>query len=151
MEINDVLIASYIDGTATIDERNAVRKYLCAHPEMYARVLFLMDSDREDYLNEVLQDRVIHSNSQDDLFSDLEMSSAAFAAKHLAPQLNNTFSKRGMMTINNIGSDRVFCENEAFHVSTYRTKTTSRSGSGRMKDFWNRLGDLCAELDEIED
>lgn len=55
-KISDELIACYVEGKASIDERNIVRRYLCEHPEEYERVLCLMDNDKVDYLKE--QDEV---------------------------------------------------------------------------------------------
>ncbi len=52
MEINDELLACYIEGTATSEECDMVREYLCKCPEEYERVLSLMDNDKTDYLNE---------------------------------------------------------------------------------------------------
>lgn len=50
MKISDELIACYVEGTVTAEERNFIRKYLCEHPEEYERVLCLMDNDTIDYL-----------------------------------------------------------------------------------------------------
>ena len=47
MQINDELIARYLDGTATTEERNKVRKYLCAHPEEFQHLLCSMDKDKD--------------------------------------------------------------------------------------------------------
>ena len=55
MKISDELIACYVEGTVTAEERNFVRKYLCEHPEEYERVLCLMDNDTVDYLGEQLE------------------------------------------------------------------------------------------------
>lgn len=55
MKISDELIACYVEGTITAEERNFVRKYLCEHPEEYERVLCLMDNDTVDYLGEYLE------------------------------------------------------------------------------------------------
>lgn len=46
MEVNDELMASYVDGTATLEERKLVRAYLSKHPEQYEHLLALMDKDK---------------------------------------------------------------------------------------------------------
>ena len=58
-KINDELLACYVDGIATAEEQVFVREYLAANPEEYERVLYMMDLDREDYINEQIE------NSQD--------------------------------------------------------------------------------------
>ena len=52
MKISDELIACYVEGTVTAEERNFVRRYLCEHPETYEHILCLMDNDTVDYLGE---------------------------------------------------------------------------------------------------
>lgn len=52
MEINDELMACYIDGTATPEECVMVREYLLKHPEEYKDMLFLMDEDCELHCSE---------------------------------------------------------------------------------------------------
>ena len=79
MKISDELIACYVEGTATSEERNLVRKYLCEHPEEYERILCLMDNDTVDYLGEQLEisDNCIPMNEAS--LSDIAYSAAAFA------------------------------------------------------------------------
>lgn len=57
--INDELLACYVEGIATPEEQILVRDYLTKNPEEYERVLYMMDLDREDYINEQIE------NSQD--------------------------------------------------------------------------------------
>lgn len=78
MEINDELIACYVEGTATAEEQAAVRQYLCEHPEEYMHLLCLMDEDTEDYLNEYAEGpcEIVPFESS---FSDIAYSAAAFA------------------------------------------------------------------------
>ena len=57
--INDELLARYVDGVATPDEQILVRDYLAQNPEEYESILYMMDLDREDYINEQIE------NSQD--------------------------------------------------------------------------------------
>lgn len=86
MKISDELIACYVEGTVTAEERNFVRKYLCEHPEEYERVLCIMDNDTVDYLGEQLEisENCIPMNEAS--FSDIAYSAAAFA-----PEQNNLF------------------------------------------------------------
>lgn len=78
MEINDELIACYLEGTATAEEQAEVRRYLCEHPEEYMHLLCLMDENTEDYLNEYAEEpcEIIPFESS---FSDIACSAAAFA------------------------------------------------------------------------
>ena len=46
MKISDELIACYVEGTVTAEERNFVRRYLCEHPETYEHILCLMEIGR---------------------------------------------------------------------------------------------------------
>lgn len=86
MNISDELIACYIEGNVTAEERSFVRKYLCEHPEEYERVLCLMDNDTVDYLGEqyeISDDRIPMNEIS---FSDIAYSAAAFA-----PEQNRIF------------------------------------------------------------
>ena len=78
MEINDELIACYVEGTATAEEQAEVRQYLCEHPEEYMHLLCLMDKDTEDYLNEYAEEscEIVPLESS---FADIACSAAAFA------------------------------------------------------------------------
>lgn len=89
MEISDELIACYIEGTVTTEERNVVRRYLCEHPEEYERVLCLMDNDIIDYLGEQLEisENCIPMNESS--FSEIVYSAAAFA-----PEQNKLFIRK---------------------------------------------------------
>lgn len=80
MKISDELIACYVEGTVSAEERNFIRKYLCEHSEEYERVLCLMDNDTIDYLGEQLEisDDCIPMNEAS--FSDIAYSAAAFAS-----------------------------------------------------------------------
>ena len=88
MEINEELLACYIEGTATAEEQEQVRQYLCKHSEEYMHILCLMDEDTEDYLNEFSEDScdIIPFDSS---FSDIACSAAAFA-----PQQGGRFIKK---------------------------------------------------------
>jgi hypothetical protein len=86
MNISDELIACYVEGTVTAEERNFVRKYLCNHPEEYERVLCLIDNDVVDYLGKQseISDNCISMNETS--FANIAYSAAAFA-----PEQNNLF------------------------------------------------------------
>lgn len=90
MEINDELIACYVEGTATAEERALVRQYLCKHPEEYMHLLCLMDADIEDYLNEYAEEScdIVPFESS---FTDIACSAAAFA-----PQQNKPCKSKGL-------------------------------------------------------
>lgn len=86
MKISDELIACYVEGTVTAEERNFVRKYLCEHPEEYERILYLMDNDTVDYLGEQLEISEESIPMNETSFSDIAYSAAAFA-----PEQNKMF------------------------------------------------------------
>ena len=91
MVINDELIACYVEGTATIEERDAVRKYLSLHPEEYERVLCLMDNDIECKVEDNDIRPYGSEQDHDSSFYDVAYSAAAFA-----PQ------QKGILGINKI-------------------------------------------------
>lgn len=120
MKISDELIACYIDGTATAEERNIVRKYLCEHPEEYERIVCLMSNDTTDYLGE---QRDISGDSafmHDDIFSNLSFSAAAFA-----PHLGE------------------FCNMADEDEEEKKNPFSNRKG------LHDRLNKMCDELDDI--
>ena len=88
MEINDELLACYVEGTATAEEQAEVRQYLCEHPEEYMHLLCLMDEDTEDYLNEYAEEscEIVSFESS---FSDIACSAAAFAPQQKKISSNN--------------------------------------------------------------
>lgn len=79
MKISDELIACYIDGTATAEERNIVRNYLCEHPEEYEHIVCLMDNDTTDYLGEQTEITDDCTSMLCDNYSNIAFSAAAFA------------------------------------------------------------------------
>ena len=84
MEITDELIACYVEGTVTEEERDAVRAYLCEHPCELERILNLMDNDIEDYLGE-REETAVREDMDDDALTDIALSAAAFAPPHRLP------------------------------------------------------------------
>lgn len=78
MEINDEMIACYVEGTLNMEERNFVRKFLSENPEKMETLLYMMDNEKEDYLGEIEgeNDNVISINETS--FSDIAYSAAAF-------------------------------------------------------------------------
>lgn len=83
MKLNDELIARYVDGSATLDERNVVRRYLCEHPEEMEAIVALMDADTDDYLDEWEEAEVSGEMSGKELSSsEIALSVAAFAPRY---------------------------------------------------------------------
>lgn len=79
MVITDELIAAYIDGNVTAEERRQVRRYLAAHPEEQDLVLALMDEAEECSKEaEVLP---VATLLQEQLFTDIAYAVAAFAPR----------------------------------------------------------------------
>lgn len=96
MIISDELIACYVEGVVTPEERDFVRKYLCEHPDEYERILCLMDNDTVDNIGEQLEisDNCIPMNETP--FSDIAYSAAAFAPeqnKYFIPKQKSKLSK----------------------------------------------------------
>lgn len=89
MDISDELIGCYTENACTDEERIAVRLYLLRHPEEYERIIYLIDDDIEDYLDEQESDGQL-SESNTDNFSDIALSAAAFAAQ----QQKNSIKKK---------------------------------------------------------
>lgn len=85
MNINDELIAGYIDGTASDEERNLVREYLSQHPEEYEQIICLIDNDVEDYLGEQAEEDDCIILKNENPCSDIAYSAAAFVPqqKHI--------------------------------------------------------------------
>lgn len=79
MEITDEMIACYVEGSATVEEQKKVREYLSQHPEEQERVIYLMDLDRDDYLNEEECDYIDKMTSDEHSLCDIALSAAAFA------------------------------------------------------------------------
>ena len=78
MEINDEMLACYVEGTLDIEKRNFVRKYLSEHPEKLESVLHMMDDFTECCPEEAEEnDNAIPINETS--FSDIAFSVAAFA------------------------------------------------------------------------
>ncbi len=82
MKISDELIACYVEGNVTPEERNCVREYLSKRPQEMERVLYLMDNYTNDYLGErteMNEDKLLLNESS---FSNIAFSAAAFAPQH---------------------------------------------------------------------
>lgn len=77
IRITDELLAAYIEGKVSAEERNAVRHYLALHPRKMDLLLALMD---ETELLDEEQTGQKYSSAWEGLsFSDIAFASAAFA------------------------------------------------------------------------
>ena len=132
MNVNDEMIACYIDGTATAEECNLVRRYLCEHPEEYEHLLHLMDHDTNDYLNEwnknvdeeeSLEEHSAMFEQPKPTFSFLSYSAAAFA-----PTPKRSAKPR----------------------KSPKAKRVSRSRTANSEEFLSRLSNMCAELESLD-
>lgn len=85
MELNDELMACYLDGEVMQDELVEVRDYLCNHPEEFESIIALMDEDKYDYLGEWDEEQEIASLYDEENFSDISLSAAAFAPASFCP------------------------------------------------------------------
>lgn len=80
MKLSDELIARYVEGKATLEERREVRRYLCLHPGEMENILLLMDDDIDDYLDEWSVEDDESQNNVETSFSDISLSAVAFAS-----------------------------------------------------------------------
>ena len=83
MEITNELLAAYAEGNVSKSERDAVRQYLIDNPDELETIMIMMEC-------------VVPSN--DDLFSDIRYSSAAFAPRSSlkkSHKINHDNKKRG--------------------------------------------------------
>lgn len=78
MVITEEIIAAYIEGNVSVDERNEIRRYLAKHPEMQDLIFALMDVEEAE--QEDVETKEILSHSGQSL-SDIAYSAAAFAPK----------------------------------------------------------------------
>lgn len=77
IRITDELLAAYIEGKVSAEERNAVRHYLALHPREMDLLLALMDdTELMDEEQDVQKDCPAW---EDQSFSDIAFASAAFA------------------------------------------------------------------------
>lgn len=79
MELNDELMACYLDGETTQEELVEVRDYLCNNPDEFESMIALMDEDKDDYLGEWNEEEEVASLCDGVKFSDISLSAAAFA------------------------------------------------------------------------
>lgn len=95
MSINEELIAAYIDGNVTTEERDEVRRYLSVHPAEQDLVLSIMD----DCDTIETEEQRIHSNvipiQRKQSFGDIAYAAAAFApqVQMEKPQSNGTVER----------------------------------------------------------
>lgn len=82
--MTDELLACYVDGVATAEEQVFVREYLASNPEEYERVLYMMDLDREDYIDEFVEDAL--STAQPISLKESSITNIAYSAAAFAPQ-----------------------------------------------------------------
>ena len=82
--INDELLARYVDGVATPDEQILVRDYLAQNPEEYESILYMMDLDREDYIDEFVEDTI--STAQHISLKESSITNIAYSVAAFAPQ-----------------------------------------------------------------
>ena len=73
------MIAAYIDGNVTTEERLQVRRYLSVYPEEQDLVLALMD-EVEDY-SEVVDGESATALQKEQSFTDIAYAAAAFAPR----------------------------------------------------------------------
>lgn len=78
MVITEEIIAAYIEGNVSVDERNEIRRYLAKHPEMQDLVFALMDEEEMGVEDVVTKEAWSHSEQS---LSNIAYSAAAFAPK----------------------------------------------------------------------
>lgn len=81
MEITNELLAAYAEGNVTEQERKAVRQYLTNNPEQLETVMMMMDEDYDIDLQDNVEMEDAASGTNEDSFSDICYSAAAFAPR----------------------------------------------------------------------
>ena len=81
MEITNELLAAYAEGNVSESERNAVRQYLTDNPDELETLMIMMDEDYELEIENETEELEEITTPNDDLFSDICYSSAAFAPR----------------------------------------------------------------------
>lgn len=88
MVISNELLAAYAEGNVSESERKAVRKYLVDHPEELESVMTMMDDDFELDLDNDTKMEGIAPTGNEESFSDICYSAAAFAPRHVPTNKN---------------------------------------------------------------
>lgn len=79
MVITEEIIASYVEGKVSEEERIEVLRYLAVHPEMQDLVLALMDESRdEETVLPIAKTTPLHAEQS---YSDIAFATAAFAPR----------------------------------------------------------------------
>lgn len=78
MVITEEIIAAYIEGKVSADERKEVRHYLVEHPEIQDLVFALMDEEVSEQEDVEAKSISLYSEQS---FSDIAYAAAAFAPK----------------------------------------------------------------------
>ena len=81
MEITNELLAAYAEGNVSESERNAVRQYLTDNPDELETLMIMMDEDYELEIEDKTEESEEIATPNNDLFSDICYSSAAFAPR----------------------------------------------------------------------
>lgn len=81
--IDDETLALYAEGKLDNDKEalDAVRKYLCSHPERLEDMLYMMDDSTEDYLGE-MNDFSKTTDAGASAFDDIFHSAVAFVPQN---------------------------------------------------------------------
>lgn len=99
MEISIELLAAFVEGRVSKEERLAVRQYLAENPEELESVMIMMDDDFDltlDSEEEIEERGFPNIVAMADSISSLQYSSAAFAPKQEArPNLAQKVSGKG--------------------------------------------------------
>lgn len=75
MNISTELLAAYVEGNVSSEEREMVRNYLAANPELIPSVLYTMD-DEQDIPIEPMSNEKTYLNNLDSLLKEFEMDSS---------------------------------------------------------------------------
>ena len=106
--INDELLACYVEGIATPEEQTLVRDYLAKNPEEYERVLYMIDLDREDYINEFEED--IASTVHNIALKESSITNIAYSAAAFAPQEKKMAAKITQKSLRTNGLHERLCK-----------------------------------------
>lgn len=90
MEITNELLAAYAEGNVSESERNAVRQYLTDNPDELETLMIMMDEDYELEIENETEGSEEIAAPNDDLFSDICYSAAAFAPRRKLKKKTDT-------------------------------------------------------------
>ena len=137
MEINHEILACYLDGTSTNEERNLVRKYLCENPLHYQELLSLIERTQLSSLT----DEDFNCRNYDIQAPDTQLPDT-LSTKETKDAASNCIS-----IFRSINTSAQNCKNKPLQNCL---NTTGIFGTTTQETLQTRLRNMLHELDELE-